>query len=65
MDLNWPCEDIPNQSGALALGMFDLGRKQHYFEPPDGGKWKWFGHRLFLPPDTEMRRHQPGATEQW
>ena len=44
--------------------MFDLSRHQLHLEPPDGGKPKWFGHRLLLPPDTEMRRQPPGAAEQ-
>ena len=61
MDPDWPREDIPDHSGALAPGMFDLGQKQHHLEPPDGGKPKWLGHGLTLPLDMEMR---PGTLEQ-
>ena len=64
MDPDRPREDIPNHSGALALGMLDLGRKHHHLKPPDGGKPKWFGHGLSLAPDTEMRRQPHGAAEQ-
>ena len=36
MDPDRPREDIPNQSGALAPGMFDLGRKHRHLEPRMG-----------------------------
>ena len=61
MDPDWPRGDIPNHSGALAPDMFDFGRRQHHLELPDGGKPRWFGHGLSLPPDTDMH---PGTAEQ-